>query len=79
MAKLDKYGLTSEQWEYLINQWVIGRNGERDRNILRRKLIIGITFDDLACEFDLSKQRIEQIVYRRLKMLTSHIDTIVKR
>jgi DNA-directed RNA polymerase sigma subunit (sigma70/sigma32) len=78
MTKLDQYGLTSEQWEYLIDQWVIGRNGERDRNILRRKLIIGITFDDLAGEFDLSKQRIEQIVYGRFKMLISHIETVRK-
>ena len=59
--------------EYLIDQWVMGRNAERDREILRQKIVIGITFLQVAKMFDLSTQRVEQIVYARMKEITSHI------
>ncbi len=36
--------------EHLIEEWVFS---ERDRAILKRRLIDGITFEALATEFDL--------------------------
>lgn len=63
--------------EYLIDQWVMGRNAERDREILRQKLVVGVTFDRLAELFDLSRPRVEQIVYGRLAEIAPHIKKIV--
>jgi len=60
--------------ESLINEWVIGRNGERDRKIVRRRMIDGILFDALAAEFDLSLDQIKRIVYKRQKEIFKHID-----
>lgn len=40
--------------ESIIDEWVIGRNAERNRAILKRRLIDGITYERLAEEFDLS-------------------------
>ena len=51
--------------EYLINEWVIGRNGEHDRAILRRKLIDGVSFETIAEEFNLSVRQTKNIVYKR--------------
>ena len=48
----------------LIDEWIIGRNGDRDRRILKRRLIDGICFDPLAEEFDLSTRQVKNIVYR---------------
>lgn len=50
--------------ENLIDEWIIGRNAERNRKILRRRLLDGITYEKLAEEFDMSVRQIKTIVYR---------------
>ena len=50
--------------EAIIDEWVIGRNAERNRAILKRRLIDGITYERLAEEFDLSTRYTKEIVYR---------------
>ena len=47
--------------ENLIDEWI---HSERDRRILKKRLIDGIYFEDLAYEFDLSTRRIKSIVYK---------------
>lgn len=44
-----------------INEWIFK---ERDRNILRRRLLDGICYEPLAEEFDLSVRQIKNIVYK---------------
>ena len=56
----------------LIDEWIIGRNAERDRKILKRRLLDGITFERLAEEFDLSVRQVKNIVYRREDELFLH-------
>ena len=56
----------------LIDEWIIGRNAERDRMILKRRLLDGITYDRLAEEFDLSVRQVKNIVYRREDELFRH-------
>lgn len=48
----------------LIDEWIIGRNGERDRMILKRRLIDSVCFEPLAEEFDISTRQVKNIVYR---------------
>ena len=48
----------------LIDEWILGRNAERDRKILRRRLFDGITYERLAEEFDLSVWQVKNIVYK---------------
>lgn len=50
--------------EHAIDEWVVGRNAERNRAILKRRLIDGICYEPLAEEFDLSVRQIKNIVYR---------------
>ena len=50
--------------ENAIEEWIIGKNAERDRKILKRRLIDGICFEPLAEEFDLSVPQIKRIVYK---------------
>lgn len=57
--------LSRSETETLIDEWIIGRNAERDRNILKRRLLDGITYDRLAEEFDLSVRQVKNIVYKR--------------
>lgn len=39
-------------------------HSERDRKILNRRLVDGITYEKLAEEFDLSVRQVKTIVYR---------------
>lgn len=44
-----------------IDEWV---RGERDRKIMKRRLIDGIKYEDLAEEFDISVSHARRIVDR---------------
>lgn len=44
-------------------------HNERNREILRRRLIDGRTYEQLAEEFDLSPRQIKNIVYKAEKVL----------
>lgn len=59
--------------EHLIDEWIIGRNAERDRAILKRRLLDGICYEPLAEEFDLSVRQIKNIVYKSEMRLFKHI------
>ena len=49
----------------MISEFIGGKNAERDRKILRRRLIDGITYERLAEEFELSTNHIQRILYTR--------------
>lgn len=56
----------------LIDEWVIGRNAERNREITKMRLIQGIKFEQIAELFDLSARQVKNIVYRCEKKIFSH-------
>lgn len=62
--------LSRSDIKYLIDEWIFN---ERDRNILKRRLLDGVIFDDLAEEFDLSVRRVKTIVYKNQEKLFKHI------
>lgn len=62
--------LSRSDYEHLIDEWIFS---ERDRNILKRRLLDGITFERLAEEFNLSTQQTKNIVYKATKKLFKHI------
>lgn len=57
----------------LIDEWIVGKNSERNRKILKRRLIDGITYESLAEEFDLSVRQVKNIVYKSEQQLFLHI------
>lgn len=65
--------LNREDWEKLIDDWIVGRNAERNRKILKRRLIDGVTYESLAYEFDLSVQQTKSIVSKAEAKLFRHI------
>lgn len=54
----------------LIDEWV---KGERDRAIMKRRLIDCICFEPLAEEFSLSVQTTHKIVQKNLIIITTKI------
>ena len=63
------FELSKTELESAIDTWIYGRNSERNRKILKRRLIDGETFQNLAEEFDLSIQAVQKIVYNFAKVI----------
>ena len=61
---------TNSQMSFLIDEII---HNERDRSLLKRRLIDGITFERLAEEYDLSVQRTKTIVYKAQEKLFKHL------
>lgn len=73
MTNEELFSKSRSEWEHLIDEYVIGRNAERDRQILKRRMLDGITLESLAEEFDLSVQRIKIIIYNSQNRIIKHI------
>lgn len=70
--------LNRDDYENAIYQWILGRNGERDRKILRMYLFDGITYEEMQRRLDddgccLSIDQLKKIIRRRKTQLFSHV------
>lgn len=70
MTKMESYNLSRSEWENLIDQWIFK---ERDRAILKRRLLDGITYERLAQEFDMSTQNVCSIIYKCQDKVFKHL------
>ena len=70
MTKMESYDLSRSEWENLIDEWIFN---ERDRAILKRRLLDGICYEPLAEEFDLSVPQTKTIVYKATEKLIKHL------
>ena len=55
------YNLSYSEWEKVIDEWIFS---ERDRAMLKRRLLDGVVFERLAEEFGLSAQQTKTIIYK---------------
>ena len=62
--------LPRSEIEKLIDEWIFH---ERDRAILKRRLLDGIIYERLAEEFDLSVRQVKNIVYKSQERLFKHM------
>lgn len=62
--------LSRSEIEAAIDEWVLN---QRDRMILKRRLIDGIRYETLSVEFDLSVQRVKAIVYKGKDKVYRHL------
>lgn len=63
--------LSNSELAHLIDEWI---RGERDRAIMKRRLIDGICYEPLAEEFGLSVRHVQNIVYKQSDILFRHLD-----
>lgn len=63
-------GKSRSEIDYIIDEWIFN---ERDRKILKRRLLDGICYEPLAEEFDLSVRRVKSIVYKCQDVIFRHI------
>ena len=72
--KKDLSEYSRSELEYAIDQWVVcHKHAERNRAILKRRLLDGICYEPLAEEFNLSVRQVKNIVYRSEIRLFEHL------
>lgn len=63
-------GLSCSEWNAIIDEWVFN---ERNRSILKRRMLDGLTYEKLAEEFDMSVRQIKKIVKTETQQLVDKI------
>ena len=62
--------LSYSEWTHLIDEWILN---ERDRRLIKRRLLDGIGFEQLAEEFYLSVVQTKTIASKCKAILLKHI------
>ena len=57
--KIPNNDLSRSQWENLIDEWIFN---EEHRKMLKRNLLDGRTYEQLAEEFDCSREKIARLI-----------------
>ena len=70
IMRADAFSLSRAEWIELIDLWIFN---ETDRSILKRRLLDGRTYEQLAEEFNYSDRQIKTSVYKAEKQLFKHI------
>lgn len=61
---------TNSQMSALIDEHI---HNMRDRDILKRRLCDGLTYERIASEFELSTQRVKTIIYKAQEKLIRYL------
>ena len=64
------FGLSRTDLARLIDEWIFS---ERDRQILKRRLLDGICYEPLAEQYNLSVRQVKNIVYKSEEILFRHM------
>ena len=67
---LGKYDLSKRQVLDLIDAYIFN---ERNRQIVSRRLIDGVRYEDLAEEYSLSVNQVKTVCYKAIDKITAHI------
>lgn len=70
MKLTEMVDMPRSEWENLIDEWIFN---ERDRQILKRRLLDGICYEPLSEEFNLSVQQTKSLVYKLQNKLFKHV------
>jgi Mor family transcriptional regulator len=67
---LGKYDLSKTQVLDLIDAYIFN---ERNRQIVSRRLLDGVLYEDLAEEYSLSVNQVKTVCYKAIDKIKSHI------
>ena len=70
IMRADAFNLSRTEWIELIDLWIFN---ETDRAILKRRLLDGRTYEQMAEESKYSDRQIKTRVYKAEKQLFKHI------
>ena len=64
---------SNENINRVIDNYINGFKAYRNKQILKSRLIEGMTFEDLAEKYDMSVMQIKNIVYRNMEIISKHL------
>lgn len=67
---MKEYDITIPEMEQLIDLWIYNK---RNRAIIKRKIIDGVSFECVAEEFDMSVRGVKNIVYKCQEIIFKHM------
>ena len=70
MTKMEHYDLSRSDWENLIDEWIFS---ERDRAMLKRNLLDGKTYEQIAEQFDMSTRQVARLIPKLQERLFKHV------
>ena len=70
MKKMESYDLSRSEWENLIDEWIFS---ERDRAMLKRNLLDGRTYEQIAEQFDMSTRQVARLIPKLQEKLFKRI------
>lgn len=62
---------TNSQIKELIDEHI---HSDRDRQILKSRLVDGLTFEQLAEKYDLSVRQTKRIIYKKQEIIFKHLN-----
>ena len=68
------YKMDAREWEKAIDDFVIGKNAQRDKTILKLNLIYGYSYTYIAEKVDMSARQVANIVPKRLVQICDMLD-----
>lgn len=67
-------GKSRTEIENILDEWIVCcSNAKRNRGIMKARYIDGLTYEQIAEEFELSVVQTKNIVYSMNKLLEKHI------
>lgn len=70
MTKMENYDLSRSEWENYIDEWIFS---ERDRAMLKRNLLDGRTYEQIAEQFDMSTRQVARLIPKLQEKLFKRI------
>lgn len=65
--------LPNSKVESVINEYVRGFRAERNRVILKDKLLLGMTYEEVAEKHDMSVRQVKNVVSDTAQMIVPHL------
>ena len=70
MTKTENYDLSRSEWENLIDEWIFN---ELHRAMLKRNLLDGQTYEQIAEQFDMSTRQVARLIPKLQEKLFKRI------
>lgn len=67
---MDDLDIPRSRWESLIDEWIFS---ERDRSLLKSRLLDGLTYEQLEDKYTLSARQLARIIPKLKEQLFKHI------
>lgn len=65
--------LTNSQLTNIIDEYVRGFKADRNKSMLKSKLITGMTYEEVAEEYDMSVRQVKYIISNTLQTIVTHL------